>query len=167
MSMSSTVSGSTQQNVFVSEVVPSLFHTTPFDFLRYLSRDGNKFLRFYWEQAGEDPKVHGRTSALGLNYDIRQPYPQTTVALIQLPRPTVPPGTYFIAAVHRPLRRGMFLGVSDTTLVVSLDLAAMDGDRPVTRLREWDKKLGSENLGEGPRPVLDDFYQAVCKLIKP
>ena len=157
----------TQPGVFVSEVVPELFHTTPFDFIRYLTRDGNKFLRFYWDQAGTNPKVSGKTPSLGLNYDIRTPYYQTTVALIQLPRPAIPPGTYFIAAVHRPLRRGAFLGVSDTTLVISLDLVAMEGDRPVTRMREWTKKLVPENLGDGPRPALEDFYQAVCKLIKP
>ncbi len=163
--MSIAVSGETQQTVFVSEVIPSLFHTSPLDFLSYLSRDGNKFLRFYWEQAGADPKASAKTPALGLNYDIRQPYPQTTVALIKLPRPTISPGTYFIAAVHRPMRRGMF--TSDTTLVVSLDLVAMDGERPITLLREWDKQLASKTLGEGPQPALEDFYQAVCELIKP
>jgi hypothetical protein len=39
-------SDKTQQMVFVSEVLPSLFHDTLEQFIRLLARDGTKFLRF-------------------------------------------------------------------------------------------------------------------------
>jgi hypothetical protein len=162
-----TLSVMTQQEIFVSKVIPSLFHSTPEDFIRYLERDGNKFLRFYWEQAGKDQQARGRSSALGLNYDIRQPYPRTTVVLITLPRPSSGIGTVFMAAIYRPMRRGPFLGVSDTTMVVSLVVSEEVDGKPVTVLREWTRKLAIEPLGLGPEPRLEEFYQAVCELVKP
>lgn len=157
----------TQPGVFVAEVIPSLFHSTPGEFIRYLTRDGNKFLRFYWEQAGTDRQVARPASAMGLNYDIRLPYPSTTVVLITLPRPAWDAGTYFIAAVHRPLRRGPFLGVADTTKVISLEVKPVADGKPVTELREWSRKLLPASLGRGPDANLEDFYQAVCELVKP
>jgi hypothetical protein len=46
-------SDKTQQMVFVSEVLPSLFHDTPEQFIRLLARDGAKLLRFYWDEASK------------------------------------------------------------------------------------------------------------------
>jgi hypothetical protein len=162
-----TLSVLSQPEAFVSRVVPSLFHSTPDDFIRFLERDGNKFLRFYWEQASHDQQVGGRASALGLNYDIRRPFDQTTVALITLPRPAAGPGTYFIAAIYRPTRRTPFLGIADTTKVVSLEVRQTPEGAAVTTLIDWSRKLAPEALGPGPVPRLDDFYRAVCELIKP
>jgi hypothetical protein len=163
----STLSVMSQQDVFVSKVVPTLFHSTPEEFVRFLERDGTKFLRFYWEQAGKDEQAHGRSSALGLNYDIRLPFPHTTVVLITLPRQTSARGTVFMAAIYRPMRRGPFLGVSDATKVISLDVTQEVDGKPVTALKEWTHKLVVEPLGPGPEPRLEEFYQAVCELVKP
>jgi hypothetical protein len=164
--MMNEISVKSQQEVFVSRVLPSLFHSAPDEFIRYLSRDGTKFLRFYWEQAEKDEQTGARSSALGLNYDIRQPFPSTTVILITLPRPAGA-RSCFVAAVYRPLRRTLFTGVSDTTKVISLEMAGDRSSQPATQMVEWSRKLGSETLGPGPEPHLEEFYQAVCALIKP
>ncbi len=153
----------TQQDVFVSRVLPSLFHSAPDEFIHYLSRDGTKFLRFYWEQAAKDEQTGARSNALGLNFDIREPFPKTTVVLITLPR-SAGARTCFVAAVYRPTRRTPFLGLSDTTKLIALE---QDGDGAATRLVEWNRRLGSESLGVGPQPLLEEFYDAVCELIKP
>lgn len=156
----------TQQEAFVSDALPSLFHTTPQDFLRYLEQDGNKFLRFYWDQAGSDPNVVKKESSFGLNHQVRQPFAHTTVVLISLPKPAQPPEAYFAALVYRPLRRSPVLIVSDTTSVMALEMVSGESDPPETRLREWTKKLQSEDLGPGPQPKLEEFYRTVCDLVK-
>jgi hypothetical protein len=161
-----TVTVLSQQDVFVSRVLPSLFHSAPDEFIHFLSRDGNKFLRFYWEQAGKDERAGQPSSALGLNYDIREPFAKTTVALISLPK-TAGAKTCFVAAVYRPLRRTPFLGISDTTKVITLELARKDPADQETRLVEWSRRLEAELLGSGPAPQLEAFYEAVCEIIKP
>ena len=49
----------TQQMIFESEVLPSLFHSTTEKLFHYLERDSSKFLHFYWHEAGEkiDPSL--------------------------------------------------------------------------------------------------------------
>lgn len=160
------VSVLSQQEVFVSRVLPSLFHSTPDEFIHYLSRDGNKFLRFYWDQASKDEQTGASASALGLNYDIREPFPKTTVVLITLPR-QAGARSCFVAAVYRPLRRTPFLGISDSTKVVALELAEESGGEPETQLVEWSRRLEREALGRGPAPKLEEFYRAVCEIVKP
>ena len=103
----------TQQTIFVSEVLPSLFHSSPEEFLHYLAQDGNKFLRFYWEQAGASLKDREPAAPLGLNYDIRTPDDQTTVVLIALPPPNAEPEAYYAALVYRPQRRMLLFGISE------------------------------------------------------
>ncbi len=161
-----TVTVLSQQDIFVSRVLPSLFHSAPDEFMHYLSRDGNKFLRFYWEQAGKDERAAQPSSALGLNYDIREPFAKTTVALITLPR-SARANTCYVAAVYRPLRRTPFLGISDTTKVISLELVRSDPAGQETRLVEWSRRLEAELLGSGPAPHLEEFYEAVCEIVKP
>ncbi len=77
----------THQLEFVVHVLPSLFHNSPEQFLYYLSRDGNKFLNFYWEEAGRKIGIAQPVSSFELNYVICKPKAQTVVALITLPIP--------------------------------------------------------------------------------
>jgi hypothetical protein len=157
----------TQQSEFVSQVIPSLFHRTPEQFIQLLSRDGNKFLRFYWDQAGADPAVTEKAAPLGLNYDIREPFPHTQVLLISLPKPAAPPDAYFMALVYRPLRKTPFFGVSDTTKVIVLEMAEAPEGGQQTLLREWTKKMTSDSLGAGPTPRLEAFYETIRTLLAP
>ncbi len=153
----------TQQNIFVDEVLPALFHRTPEEFLRFIIRDGNKFLRFYWDQAGKDPKLTQQESSLGLNYDLRQPEAHTSVVLVLLPKPRVEGEAYFVALIYRPLRRTPILGISDTTKVLVLEMGAEPG---ATRLREWTHKLVPELLPWSIEPKVEKFYRAVCTEIE-
>lgn len=156
----------TQQEAFVSEALPALFHATPEDFLLFLERDGNKFLRFYWDQAGSAPNVVKKENSFGLNHQVRQPFAHTTVVLISLPKPSQAPEAYYAALVYRPLRRSPMLMVSDTTSVITLEAAEAGPEAAGTRLREWDKKLQCEDLGPGPQPKLEEFYRKVCEMVK-
>lgn len=149
----------THQMGFVSEALASLFHQSPDQYLRLLYRDGNKFLRFYWDEAGKNTAGARRVDAFGLNYEFRTPARFTTIVLITLPRPLVSGESYFAGQVYRPLRRTPFLGVSDTTRMFTLDL---DRETPSgTRLHEHTRRFQLLDLGPGPSANLDEFYQAI------
>jgi hypothetical protein len=158
-------SDKTQQMVFGSEVLPSLFHDTPEQFIRLLARDGNKFLRFYWDEAGKRLKESKRISSFGLNYDLRKPGKNIGVILVTLPKPQVESEAYFIALIYRPDRVTPILRISDITNVVALEYVLDPKGETNTLLVEWTRKLTREKISEGPPPLLKEFYQAICDLI--
>jgi hypothetical protein len=150
-----------QQLEFVNRTLPSLFHQTPEEALTFLERDGNKFLRFYWEQAIKSPENIRPRSSFGLNYNLYRPAPQVGIALISLPAPEAPFEAYFTALCYRPSRVG-FLGiVTDTTKVLTLELVPEEDQPPATRMVEINRKLERLALGPGPEPTQEAFYQAV------
>jgi hypothetical protein len=152
----------TQQMIYESEVLPSLFHLSPVQFIQFLERDGTRFLQFYWVEAGKNIPLSEHTTSYGLNFEIRQPSRYKTVILVTLPQPQVSGEAYFIALVYRPTRVIPFSFISDTTKVISLKKTIGGG----TILIEWDRKLHRELLGPGPEAILNDFYKAVQPFIK-
>jgi hypothetical protein len=156
----------THQMIFESEVLPSLFHATPEQFIQLLERDGNKFLHFYWNEAGKKIPQPERTSSFGLNHEIRRPARHKTVILVSLPQPQVEGEAYFVGLAYRPLRVTPFLFISDTTKVIALKRVLTAQEEPGTLLVEWDRKLHQELLGPGPEARLNDFYAAVLAFIK-
>ena len=155
----------TQQLDFVSQALPDLFHHSPEQFLYLLERDGNKFLRFYWDETGKKLDADHQENSFGLNHAIRQPAATVKVALISLPAPRFPGEAYFAALVSRPTRRTLLGFVSDTTKVVTLERCPEDGCQPQTLLVEWTRRLEREEIGPGPAPALEEFYQAVLELL--
>jgi hypothetical protein len=152
-----------QARIFCARVLPSLFHGTPEQFLGLLHRDGNKFLRFYWDLAGKDLPDQLRSDAFGLNYVMRAPSQFTVIALISLPEPQNEGDTHYMALIYRPNRRLFF--VSDMTKIISLE-KTLPGDptSPATRMVEISRRLERETLRTAPvEPRLEEFYQAVLK----
>jgi len=158
-------SDKTQQMVFVSEVLPSLFHDTPEQFIRLLARDGTKFLRFYWDEAGKRLEESKRISSFGLNYDLRKPGKNIGVVLVTLPKPQAESEAYFVALIYRPYRVTPILRISDITKVVALEYVLNPEGETDRLLVEWTRKLTREEISKGPEPVLNEFYTTICDLI--
>jgi hypothetical protein len=156
----------TQQMVYETEVLPSLFHDSPEIFIKLLQLDGTKFLQFYWAEAGKKIPLPEHTTSFGLQYEIRQPTRYKTVILISLPKPQVEGEAYYVALIYRPLRVTTFGFVSDKTKVIALKKDDAAENETGTLLVEWDRKLHQELLGSGPGANLNDFYTAVMNLIK-
>ena len=154
----------TQSRIFCARWLPSLFHGTPVRFLGFLTNDGNKFLRFYWDQAGKDLPEEQCRDDFGLNYSFRELPNKTLVTLVTLPEPHQPGETYYMALVYRPYRRLLF--VSDTTKVIALEKTdADDPAAPPTRLVEINRHdLSREIIETDPvAPGLEEFYDAVLQ----
>ena len=156
----------TQNMIFVSEVLPSLFHDSPKQFLTFLSKDGTQFLRFYWQEVGKRMGIVGQALLFGLNYDIRTPDKKTVIALVTLPAPPRVGEAYYAAGIYRPLRVRPILRVSDMTKVVALEMDATNDGHPQTVIVEWTKRLFREVISPGPDPVLEVFYLTVLDLVR-
>jgi hypothetical protein len=160
------IAAKTQQMIFESEVLPSLFHSTPDQFFHYLERDGTKFLNFYWHEAGEkiDPSLHN--DAFGLSFLVRKPTNRTNIALISLPEPCKELEAYFVALIHRPLRIIPFSFITDTTKVVALEYAGEGPAGAQAVLVEWTRRLGREKLSNQPTLDLEGFYKGIKELLR-
>lgn len=151
----------TQQYIYVTKALASLFHATPDQFMKLLSQDGNIFLRFYWNRVGRDLKLTHQTPPHGLNYEIRHPARNTYIALITLPEPKVEYEAYFVALIYRPDRVTPFRLVTDTTKMLVLEFRLDRDGNPMTVLSEWSKRLKYQALRKGPDPDLEKFYKTV------
>lgn len=151
----------TQNMEFVSQVLPDLFHAAPDPFLFYLDRDGNKFLNFYWNEAGKRSIRSTLKSAFGMNYDIRTPHHKVSVALIRMPTPMNEGEGYLAGLCYRPSRRAPFLWLSDTTKVLILEHSLDYGTLLIERTRRQNRAI----LSRGLEPTLDCFFEAVLKEI--
>jgi hypothetical protein len=152
--------------VFQEDALPSVFHKTPEEFIFYLERDGNKFLRFYWEKVGKSYPEAGRADSYGLNYVIRRPQVSVTIVLVLMPAPRKSGEAYYEAFIYRPKRITPILRINDMTSVFTLTMADPVNDSPKTRIMERTRKGGSLDHGEGSAPIVEDFYNAVVELIR-
>ncbi len=154
-----------QQTDFVQQALTDLFHTSPDQFLFLLARDGTKFLRFYWDQVGKKLPNSQLVPPFGMNYDIRNPWRNTAIALITLPKPQRVPEAYFIALIHRPNRVTPIFRISDTTKVIALEYAINEMGNDSTLMVEWTRRLEREPYHASPEPALEAFYDAVLNEI--
>jgi hypothetical protein len=154
------------QCVFYETALPAVFHETPEDFLYYLERDGNKFLLFYWEQVAKSITPSDRGDSYGINFIIHRLQSNVTIAMVLLPAPQRPDEAYYEAFVYRPRRVTPILRISDMTTVYALVLVSPPGELPRTSILEYTKKVQSLNHGDGPEPVVEDFYRSVLELLR-
>lgn len=94
----------------------------------YLTRDGTRFLEFYWNVAREQLPTGRRSSSFGLNFTYSEPDEQTRLFLVTLPKPAIDGESYFSALVYRPHRR--ILLVTDMTRVFNLERVTDEQGNP-------------------------------------
>ncbi|GIV66435.1 MAG: hypothetical protein AB1457_02455 [Chloroflexota bacterium] len=154
----------TQSQIFADEIIPSLFHNSPGQFLQFLHRDGNKFLSFYWKLAGEQCTPELKRDSFGLNYYFREPASRILITMILLPEPIFDGETYFSALIYRPDRRILF--VADTTKIFNLEKYSSPDNPSGTRMVEWTRRKVREIIRGGPAPYQEEFYRAVIEQIR-
>jgi hypothetical protein len=148
-----------QHYTFAYKAIPILFHNQSTEFITHLEKDGIKFLNFYWDYVATETNEEGKSSSSGMAYEIRPFEDEKKIVLITLPHPRKPPEAYFLALITPPPKRSL-LPWQNHARVVGLEYHD-DG----TKLCDLTPRALRVVQGLGPRPVLGDFYQAVCKLI--
>ena len=147
-----------QHYQFAHRVVPQVFTSDPSGFMAFLLRDGDRFLRFYWDKIGERVDAHDRVEGDGPHGEIRKIARDIQVALIRLPEPKFMTEAYFTAAAYHPQLDGHMLA-DYYTLEFSVSLP---GGEPYTVLGRW---VGTThfNFGAGPQPEPELFLEAVAE----
>jgi len=90
---------------FAFDAMPILFHSQTDSFMKFLDKDGVKFLKFWWDHVGDKLEESRRVSAAGLTFDCEDIDKKTRLAIITLPSPRADGEAYFLGMVARPERR--------------------------------------------------------------
>lgn len=94
-----------QQWNFAFDAIPIIFHSQTDNFMKYLDKDGVKFLQFWWDHVGDKLEESKRVSSAGLNFEVERIDKKTSLVIINLPSPKVDGEAYFIGLIARPERR--------------------------------------------------------------
>jgi hypothetical protein len=154
-----------QSAEFSERVLPELFHASPAEFLKYLTRDGNKFLTFYWNLAGQNIPDSCKREPFGLDYELHDELGgNNLIALIRMPKPRDMGDYYYSSLIFRPSRH--LLLVSDMTKVINLEYGGEENGHPLTLVSEVTRKIQRVDLGQGPRPFKQDMVDFVIETLK-
>jgi hypothetical protein len=149
---------------FAFESLPVVFHSQTKDFFKYLDRDGNKFLEFWWDHIGlrldEDKEVDFE----GTHYEIRElPEKKSKMVLVTLPEPKNLFEVYMMALVELPKKRWPVY-IPNTRIFV-LESVPTKLSETKTIIGEVTPRARYIRKGNGPAVDLEAFYQQVCEIL--
>jgi hypothetical protein len=152
-----------QHYLFAHEAIVILFKNQTRTFHEYLDKDGNKFLRFWWDHVGRNVLTEYERDSAGLDHEDRKLEDGTRITLIILPDPELSE-SYFLALVKPPDNRWLFW--KGLPRVIALERGEKADGTPRTILGEWTARGNHVIIGEGPEPSLEAFYDTVLKFFK-
>ena len=96
------------------EALPILFHSQTNQFMKYLEKDGVKFLQFWWNHVGDRMPEEKRVSPAGLAFEVEQLDAKRKLVTITLPTPKEDRDPYFLGFVAKPERRVLWVRLPTT-----------------------------------------------------
>ena len=136
----------TQNLTFGLQALPDLFHADAEQFILLLSREGNKFLQFYWDEAGKKLNQDGKVVPFGLNHEILPAGRERIIVLITMPRPVMGGEILYLALMYRPDRVMLFGFLPDFTRVLALIQTGRVGGELVEVTRRLEKITIRKNI---------------------
>lgn len=100
---------------FGMEALPVLFHSQTTQFMKYLDKDGIKFLQFWWNHVGDRLPEERRVTSAGLAFEVEKIDAKTNLVIITLPTPKEDLDPYFLAFIAKPERRFLWIRLPTTT----------------------------------------------------
>ena len=107
-----------QQWNFVFDAMPALFHSQTDNFVKYLDKDGVKFLKFWWDHIGDRLPEEKRVSPAGLTFEKEELDPKNLLIIITMPSPKENGDVYFIGLIPKPERRFAMVKFYNSTMFV-------------------------------------------------
>lgn len=159
---------------YTHETIPMMWHQQHQDFIKYLDKDGIKFLRFWWKHLVDNLGIKIQSDIEGLGYQIKEYTDKDgktiTMVLLTLPKPVMVGEVYYMALVKNPKHNtvfDMFLTRLPTTRVFALEAEKIGDDGDVsTGMYELTVRARNIRIGSGCDPVLDTFHKSVLKILK-
>lgn len=160
---------------FTHETIPFLWHKQHKEFLKFLDKDGIKFLRFWWKHLEENMGVKILSSAEGMGYQVKKYFTlkdkPVDYVLITLPEPETPGEVYYMALAKFPDNQNFiarfFLMRLPVTRVLALQLESKDETGNITTgIYELTPRARNVRVKDGCEPKLSDFNKLVMSELK-
>jgi hypothetical protein len=145
---------------FVFDVMPALFHSQTDGFVKYIDKDGDKFLKFWWDHIGDRLPAEKRTTGAGLTFEKDDIDAKTQLITITLPSPKEDGDVYFIGLIPRPERRFAVVRFYTSTMFVLLRKDSVDQPNR-TSFGEVTPKGNYHERGIGLKPTKQDFKRII------
>jgi hypothetical protein len=150
---------------FGLEAIPVLFHSQTTHFLKFLEKDGLKFLNFWWNHVGDRLPEEKRVSSNGMSFEIEDLDEKTRLIIISLPTPKEDKDPYFVGLVARPERRLLWVRLP-TTQAFALIRDDLSGQTNKTSLGYLTPNGLFRPRGIGLAPTKLDFKRIVKSNLK-
>jgi len=159
---------------YTHETIPIVWHKQTEDFLKYLDKDGIKFLKFWWKHLVDNMGIKIISDPEGLGFQLKELADKegksVKIVLLTLPKPTIVGEVYYMVLGKFPKKISffdMFLVRLPTTRILALQLEGYEDDgTPKTGLYELTRSARNVRIGVGCEPVLDTFYKFCLKQFK-
>lgn len=147
------------------EAIPILFHSQTDGFMKYLEKDGVKFLRFWWDHVGDKLEEAQRVPWRGLDFEIEVLDGKRKLVWIILPKPSHDEEAYFLGLLASPEQRFAWVRLPNTRVFV---LRRWDNlpEPPRTLFGELTPRALFRKLGEGIEPNKEAFKEAVRRTVR-
>ena len=149
---------------FGMEAMPVLFHSQTNQFMKYLEKDGIKFLQFWWNHVGDRLPENRRVTSAGMAFEVEKIDNKTSLVIITLPTPKENEDPYFLGFVARPERRFVWIRLPTTEAYV---LCRDDGckEEHKTNFGYLTPSGNFRPRGVGVNPTKQDFKRTVMNRI--
>lgn len=153
-----------QQYNFAYEALPTLYHSQTNEFIKYIEKDGLKFLKFWWDHVGEQYDEASRQPSEGLRVKLMDLGKKNKLVLVTLPTPKVPRDPAMVCLIGSPERR-FFLVRLPTTRVFVLELGEHNNTTD-TNYFEVTPRLRKLSMGKGSPATAEEFIKLIRKVTK-
>jgi hypothetical protein len=151
---------------FCYDIIPALFHSQTDEFMKYIERDGLKFLQFWWDHVGEKLPFEQLVPFGSVKFETVERGEKRRIVFISLPPPPHEYDIYFLALIRDPEKHFAWLRLPSTR-IVCLVRRSKDDFKNGTQLGDLTPRAIYQPIGSGPQPTLEQFKEAVFDLTKP
>lgn len=151
---------------FCYEAMPALFHVQTKDFMKYIERDGVKFLEFWWKHIGNQLPFEKLTPFTNFSLEKSEISKDLKVFFLTLPPPQEDGEMYFMALVARPVRHFAWVRLPSTR-ILALVRRSREKFQSGTEFGDLTPRARFVPIGEGPEAALSAFKARVLELITP
>ena len=153
---------------FCYDVMPALFHSQTKDFMKYIERDGLKFLEFWWNHIGNQLAADKLTPFTSTSYEIvdLDMKPPTKIIFIALPPPQENGEMYFLALVRKPERKFGWVRLPSTRILAQAK-QSKDRFESGTEFGDLTPRGTFVSVGEGSGTSFSEFKRKVRETVLP
>ena len=151
---------------FCYDVIPALFHSQTDEFMKYIDRDGMKFLEFWWKHVASQLPAEMLVPFAGTKITVEERSPKTRIVFITLPPPRHEGEMHFLALIRNPEKRFAFLRLPSTR-ILGLVKRSKDEFEHGTELGDLTPRAIFVSQGNGPPASFEEFKRKIFEMTQP